>query len=1325
MSGKTYLRNQKYFKPNYFEAIKYILPEYLYEDDITGTPKADDVADVIINSHLDTAANFSSIIHVSAVGNSVYSSIDTLEGIAPFFIKQNELTNITTTEFEDEILTYFNKTFKGFETVSDFESFVSDTLLPAITLNSPDSAYFGAIGSTSAIHNYLINKLSWMYFLNTSGATYDPSAYVQGLLVSSLFIGTPVKINDGIKGLSEHLWRNGLGDYYPSSLFAGGTTSHLSGTQQLEKLQTWVDVIYSPLYTDRSDFTVRDKFETFMDNSFKFTDKVESGPFARLIRSLSFLAYDINNQTEQISTLYDIEDCPDDYLPLIAQLIGWDLFGDDPNKWRLQLRNAVSIYKTIGTKKSIQATINTVFPKDQFPVETRITELWESYVPYLIYYALATESPYFKNYQSWPLSLAGDMDVKGYSTNDMDANIRMVVDKIILDTIIQFPDSFPINSWLGENEFVFNYRGRNYPIPPFEEYPYYVNVELSQPMVEFISDKLACFGVREQFALDVSSYITTTALGEVDEPRAGSWLLFTSGYNSPPNLDNLISNLNDNSFDYASLWSGKSSHFKLVLDASEFDFTKKGLNDIDSGDAVVMVSKAIKNSAPAHSIPLLSLELSGEPDLLSITGNTLPLVTVDRTEIDVGAGNNLFNKGINFNSYKRGINPGGNVIERSATQSLVSPEFLSASTTPLVARNSARRRSYEKVMPFNGYYDRTGFNMPVGFGMASSLSGIPLGLVPSSLSFTPVSSHINLPAIWAQCEGLQSNNSYYEYDVSNTQNTRSAYSTFADNKDFTTDRGQLPGIYAAMHRIKENQKDLETYLVSGPIAIQRQLDVATAASTITYLRDLLVNQTSGILQSYTNGFSNSSIEGYTFPASQEDYYNFEFGRDLHRFYHEYKNNFKWHRLSPDVQEQDGANIFSHTFGPLLYNHDFEDLGSVTDLVASSFASPAKITVDSGPFTGVGSFVASAGNSMYLDTFERVASGIIEGVELVLTSGTAADSSFSIIKVPGSQRAFYEDPFLFDKTLVIMRSGNGAATRVRFDISKYAARSPHPISNNFLSPEHDFKATLNSVISRDSGLTVGGKSVNVWIHTKPESDMMWSFTPEGKWVQHSQLVTRPDLFSKYAHSKLLTLKTNDTQASSTSSTLECIDQAGTNRNSPVLGLGASSFENFEVNFHTRNREIRVPKDYQSSHGQLHRLNQEYVVEVFMAPGAQPDEFMLVDNVKVQDLTLKTLSEIFAAGTKSDPLCQLSYFKYGCEEYRVELSKQDLFDVLKHFNNISGKNAAAVAYASRDKNKTETIMESEGGSRIDYRFSDAMVGGSHSLNPELHLEIIFYS
>ena len=1329
MSGKTYLRNQTYFKPNYFKALKYILPEYLYEDDIEGTAKDVDVVDTLINSHLDIANNISSVLHVSAVSHSLYSSIDSFEGISPFFVKQNQLTNITTQEFEDDVLTYFDRTFASFETLNEFDQFLEDTLLPAINLNNPDSTYFGSIGSTSAIHNYLINKLSWMYFLNTSGASFDPSSYVKGLITSSLFVGNPVSISDGIKGLTEFVWRNEMGDYYPSSLFAPGSSASLSGTQQLDKLTTWVDVAYSPLYADKSDFTVRDRFQTFFENSIKYTDKVESGPFARLIRSLSFLAFDINNQTEEIASLYDIDDCPDDYLPLVAQLIGWDLYGDDANKWRLQLRNAVSIYKTIGTKKAIQSTVNTVFPKDKFPIESRITEMWESYVPYLIYYALATESDKFKDFQTWNRDEAENMDVEGYSTNSMDENIRMAVDRILLETVQQFPDSFSLTYWIEQSSLSFNYRGRVYPIPPFEEYPYYVNVELNQDMISFIADRLACFGVRQEFALDVSSYISSNALNVDDEPRAGSWLLFTSGYNSPPNLDNLILNLNDNRFDYASLWSGKSSHFKLVLDASEFDFTKKGLTDVDSGDAIGLLSQSVLRSAPAHSIPLISLEVSGEPDLVSLEGSSLPLIYYDKTEINVGAGNNYFTKGFSFNSYKRGINPGGSDIQRSATESLASPEFRevesleTVSVVGAIPRNTSRRRSYEKVMPFNGYYDRTGFNMPVGFSMASGLSGIPLGLVPSSLGYTPVTSHVNLPAIWAQCEGLNSTNSYYEYDVSNTQNVRGIASTFQSNSDYTTDRGQLPGIYASMHRISENEKYLRSYLVSGPIALKNQIAITTDETELNTLRDLLTNQTRGILQSYANGFSNSSVVGYAFPESTSDYYNFEFGRDLHRLYHQYKDNFKWHRLSPEVQELDGANLFSHVFGPLVYNHNFEKLGNVTELVSTSFASPAKISVTSTPFTGAGSFAASSPESMYLDTPERVSSGIIDGVELVLTSGTSENNSFSIIKVPGSSKKSYEETFLFDKTLLLMRSGFGALTRIRFDISKYEEPSNHPISKNFLTPDHDFKIDLNSIISNDAGTFLGGRRVGVWIHTKPESGKMWTYDKYGKWIHHDQRVSRSQLMSRYGHIKSLAYKPNDPESTNTPG-LECIDNTGTSRTSPVIGLGEDDFENFEIHFDTRNRELIVPKDYQSSYGQIHRLTQEYVVEVFMAPGSQPDEFMLIDKVSIQDLTLKTLSEVFAAGTLSDPLCSLSEFKYGCEEYRVELSKKDLFDVLKHFNNLSGKNAA-VPYASRDKDKTETIMGSQGGSKVNYVFTDEFVGGKHLLNPILHLEVIFYS
>jgi hypothetical protein len=366
------------------------------------------------------------------------------------------------------------------------------------------------------------------------------------------------------------------------------------------------------------------------------------------------------------------------------------------------------------------------------------------------------------------------MNVGTYSTSSMDDNIRLAVDRIILETIVQFPDKFPLNTWLEEFESVFTYRGRDYSIPPFEEYPYYVNTELTKDMVGFITDRLACFGVRQDFALDVSSYITSNALTEDDEPRLGSWLIFTSGYNAPPNLDNLIRNLSDNRFDYASLWSGKSSHFKLVLEASEFDFNKTNLNGIESGDAVNFISQAVSKVSPAHAIPVISLEVSADADTLSFDPDLLPVVYFPREEIDVGAGNNTFASGIFLNTYKRGINPNGNVVGRGATESLVSPELVNVSSIGSVPRNTSRRRNYAKVMPFEGYYDRTGFNMPVPKQNypTENQEFIPLGLNLSSCEYVPVTDHINVSGIWAQCENLFSNNVYNGVAVSSTYPVR-------------------------------------------------------------------------------------------------------------------------------------------------------------------------------------------------------------------------------------------------------------------------------------------------------------------------------------------------------------------------------------------------------------------------------------------------------------------------------------------------------------------------------------------------------------------------
>ena len=1325
MSGKTYLENRNFFKRNYFEALKYILPTYLYDDDRDHTPKGDDPVDLIINSHIDMADNFSSIISIDSVPGTIYSSMASFDTMSQFFVKQYNLTNISTQDFEDKILAYLGKKFKDFQEPSDFEEFVENTLLSSITLNNPDTNTFSAIGGSDDIKEYLISNLSWMYFLNTSGSSYDPSSYVKGLLVSSLYEGKPVKLNDGIKGITEFVWKNSLTDYYPSALFTSSARSDLSGTQQLEKLKTWNDIIYSPLLSDSSDFRVRDKFNTYSESRLKQVVKIENGPFARLVRALSFLSYDIDDDSEGLSRLYDLEDCPDEFLPLIAELIGWDLFGKEPAKWRLQLRNAVDIYKSVGTKKSIQSTINTVFPKNTAPVESKIVELWESYIPYIIYYSLATNSEYFKNFETWSPDLAKNMGIGIHSTSSMDDNIRLAVDKIISEIIEAFPDQFPIKKWLDEQSPVFTYRGRDFNIPPFEEYPYYVNAELGSRQIEFITERLKCFGCDQNFVNGVSSYIASTAITEDTEVKVGSWLMFASGYTDPPNLDELIRNpLNNDRFDYASLWCGKSSHFRIAFQASEFDFDKGNLDISSTGDAVRFISQSVFRRAPAHSIPIITLEVPAT-DNFELESSCLPHVRIDSTEIEVGAGANSFVSGIYFNSYKRDVNTDGSALSRADTFSLVNSKLLNISSIGNVARNTSRRRSYEKIMPLNGYYDRTGFNMPVGFDMSKDLSGIPLGLVPSSLQYTPVSSHINLPAIWAQCEGLSSNNSYYEYDVSNTQNVRGIAGTFQQNTDRATDRGQLDPIFVTMHKLGEQRKEVLSLVESNLSATDpNNVDLSGLDLYLENLYYILpfhaVNPSeyqivldeiarvealiNSAYQSYTASATNTSTVSinpfYNFPNSMGDYYNFEFGRDLHRLYNIYKDHFERHRLNPDVLTKDGATLFSHTFGPLLYNHDMrlvsESLG-----ITRSLINPTKLTVDSAYFKDSGSFVASADTDMYVDTYERVSSGLVNGVELVLTSGTEADSSFSIVKVPSANASNFSNPFLYDRTMVMSRSGVGSLARIRFDISKYSADSGNPVATNFLLPNHQYKFDLKSLITNDNRTLFGGRAVYVWIHTKPESGKMWSYDNQGRWIQHEQLVTRQNVIDKYAHVK-------STPSRERVAPVGCIDQvfnpplaAAASNPSPLLSLTDDDFDTFTLNFNTFNHFMcKVPVAYEKEHGQLHRKSQQYVIEVFISPG-DPDTFLVVDKLELQNMTMKKLSEWFVTGTKNDPLCNLADLKKSCEEYRIELSDLDIFNIFKHFNNIAGKNAAT-AYASRDKTKTETIMESEGGSRIDYRY-----------------------
>lgn len=1214
MTKRIYTSDQTYFKPDYYQALKFIVPNYILNDEDLEHGKEVDIKDQIINCHIDIANNISSVLNISAIEGTLFSSINTLEGIANYFIKQNELTNITPDLFNVRILNRVGKKLSNFKTEEEFSEYLNTELLPSITLNEPSESFI--LDSTASdTHIYLINNLSWLYFLNTSGASYSPSSFISNLITEKIYFGKTIYLSDCIKGLNEFVWRNGLTDYYPT-VFASSTGKYTNGTQQLDKLNTWTDIIYSNLYADKADTTVYTRFLDFIDSGYKQENKIQNGPFSKLLQTLSFAAYDSDNFITQLESLNSVEECPSEYLPLLADLIGWKLFGSSPDRWRLQLKNAIEVYKRSGTKKGLQFCLNTVFPKESFSVESSITELWESYVPYLIYYAIATESSYFKSFDSWSRDTARTMNVVGYSPSSMDDNIRMVVDRIIYETYIKFKDSFNIPN----EQDLFYYRGRNYFIPPFEEYPYYINVELNPKMAEFIQDRLVCFGVSTEFAQQVRDYLNEKNLGPGADVRSFGWLFFTSGYNSPPNLDSVISNLDSTLFDYVSLWSGKSSHFKLVLDSTQFDFKINELYDsTESGNAVALASQVVNEFAPAHAIPLVTLQLNAS-DSLDYESSSIALARMDKVDY-----------ALNNNEVSALLSDGG--------------------TTSNSPRTTIRKRTYEELFPKNGYYDRTGFNMPLSWDYSNELSGLPLGFIPSSLSFQQISNYSSIPEVYYYCNDNDSNKSFYGYDVSNTLRSRGL------NKpgmvDFYCDRGQLPDIYNAIHSISE---------------LRKFYDASNILQSVPASSEYWFNSVLSLANQYTE------TQGW-FPNNLNNYYDFNFGSDLIHLYKIYTNNFNRHQLNEVYHSIGGPNIFSHVFGPIVSNYNFNDFDDT--YVNYSFSSENILKSGYEPFT-------STGTGTYVDGIDYVNSSILTNIELVIPSAVGESNSISIVNLPKSSKPSYANDYMFENTFIKMYSSN-AIPRVRFNLKKY--------DSNFLIPNHEFKINVNSLVSNYNGLELGGRTLGVWIHTKEEDGKVFSFTKDGNWERH-ELNQNNQAPVRFIHTYTHPQKSINISEPDSIRRLKCIEVVTrSQKQNPFLLLQDYDFNNFEINFHTYNNRCDKPSryyypglDYTKNFGVLHRLDQEYIIEVFLMPNISNNKFLLLDKVEIVDLTLNKMSKPIILS--------------GCPDIRMDITKYQLQSIFKFWNDIAGKNSYH-GLASRDAFITSGTLGTGGGSRLDYR------------------------
>lgn len=1299
-----------YNKSNYVNVMEIITPDVYIEEDINLSGLGTDLLRNVINSHLTIASIISSVIYVSSLAGTIYSSTTNISGIMPFFVKQNNLTEVTLDSFEHDILIPLGQTFRNFSTSADFAAYLP-SLLSSIRLNGP-TARFTSDTNASAAHKYLIDNLGWVYFLNTSGRgnlAYQPSSYVSSLLVNNLYRGQPILINDGIKGLTEHIWKNYSTcsifstnnliptEYLPSA-FLTASSDYTSGVQQLEKLQTLIDIIYSPLHIDSADTTVRDAFLSYFSGApnYPLTSK---GPFHRLLRAFSYAFADYNDRVESLTLLYDLEQCPDDLLPELATLIGWKLFGSDPNRWRLQLLNAVGIYKRTGTLQSIQVAVNSLYTQDVFNVSSSIYELWESYVPNLIYYALATESSYFKDFTTWTPRLASEMLVSGYSISSMDENMRMVVDTILYDLVKTFPENFLIGKSLfplNNPNFVFNYRGRNMPIPPFEEIPYYSNSVITEKVIVKIVDKLACFGVRKAFALQVGEYIKNNTVRAYDDIRVGnSYLMFTSGVQFPPNWGTILTNLSQSREEILSLWNGKSSHYKLIFEASSFDFAKDSL-DVDSRNAVIEASIIANSFAPAHAIQDIRF-LASIPAAISneYQGNSALNRYFWRTEAD------------SILDYNIGTT--------------------SATVISTVPRNNWRRRNFKNLLPLKGFYTRDGFNSPIGmypssteYSYVSSLGYLPLGYIPSAGKFMPIAQYSAIPLVYSFCENLRSSSVFSGVSTSNTFPCRGSYplgsftqfstdvvSVTANSvsSDYYLDRGELNPIIATMHWIKEEQKKkISEFEVLNSSSLTREENWLNVSSSL----------------------ANSSTDtARNFPASFSDYTDFTFGKRIHDLYKDYTDYLGKHSTTPLIMDTHGNNIFGYAYGSIFENSEFKNIKSLLTNFPQYYASSTAVARPLNPRTlfnmvGIGSQPLETNSATDIivsgfstPTKEWNAWDVLQGIQFLQTSGGSEENSFTLFNLSQDYSVAdnEEANYVINNPLIKIKAVDGFP-RLRLANNPISDSEAYTPSGFKLLPNHKYKLELKTLACNEQGTVFGGAKLGVWIHTKPESGYSWSWNPNlEKW----QLNTRSDFTAKYVLKNLTKIfdfeeiiRKLDAEVSAINPyrCIETVKNVNEKNNFDVIrSFIEKDFTTLEVDFDTLNKPILAEDAYYKLYGEVHAATRDYNIEIFMLPDSTKEHFILLDNLNLYSRTERDRTHYIASGIPSD----VPFGEYCTESY-VQIGKQHLLNIIKYFNSLTLQlPTVSFGPASRlnsytDDNLTiftNTVFEVSGGSRLNYR------------------------
>ena len=1336
------LTNQKFSKRNFCDVVEFLIPKYyILEDRKQFTDKVD-AFDSVINSHLKLASDLKNILNLPE--GIAFNDLSSLVGIYPLFDVKNKLTFIDNFKFEKSVLFPLNYSFRDFSTSSQFALFLEQKLIPDLN----------ASRSTASSVDYFVNNLGWFYLLATSSTSqsFEPSSFVASYLVDKLYNkNEPLTTADGINALTDYVWYNDL-NYLPEE-FTAGVSEYTSGTQQLGKLHTVNSILYSDDFINRHDSYIEDAFSYYESVGGYIEDLSNNGAFWRLVKAFSFSFADRQNEANKLSTLYDLQDCPDEYLPELANIIGWKLLGYDRNKWRLQLANAVAVYRRAGTKQSIQVALDNIFGIGGINLEnSNIMELWESYIPYMILYALSTESPYFVNYTTLTREVADSLGIDNYDIQNFDNNIRAGVDKILLTLFEEFPDHFKLAGVpypVDSDNFIFNYRGKTNVIPPFEEIPYYVSCEVTPKFLEVLRELLLCFGVSRSFADALFEYIRLNTYDDLSDIAVNnSWLMFTSSMSFPPNWDDILpdnTNIrfpqsaqpdlrtrstirNNSSSNLASLWCGKSSHFQIDLSATNYDF-EKTLFTPDSKYALITTARLINEFSPAHAIPVINVHAGSIEDTYPDPLENI-INEIERSPQEYpGFTNNYQNIAVNFfgeftEFSSLGRQRADTLFPASAGPDIADPNPLtpqlglyesnfkgpsfnnSEPSLTGIPRITARRRSFKNALNFDYFFDRTGFNAPSprvgdpGLNPEEDAKLVAKGFVPSSFEFVDFSGTTcsgllsSMPEPFKVCPSGKFFNGYYLSSTINyrgpTERPLNELGSYAFE-----DRGQLDQFLYLIYRIEQRKLEKEVYddLINNQQNYYNETNYWLNVSASELNKKLSCNQ--------------------SFLSSVDNYLNYPLGRKIHKLYYEYTSGFNYHPLTRVKNTENTADILKHCFGSIIKNSDFQDRSTYGNTFYTSAANTVNaLTLDSLPFapgtysnfdtlsTTASDFVI-AKNSRASATRELVNSSIIDGVDLIQTSAVSPLNEFTIYDLA----SYDEDAYIKDNVFIKLRSINGLP-RLRFHVSGTDLAETFGTfrDSNFLTPNHKFKFTVKGLASVNNGQElISDAQIGIWIHTKSKpGGSSYHFNNQGEWVEINRNdITIEKIVSELCHKQSFEVKSITTANETGTRVVRCLNRdIDIESDDPILTdpIGLFSDEYFS--------EVSVEFDTTFGCGStqtlnLHDYDQHYIIEVFMIPDRRNDNrFILIDDVSLVDETLRDYTRLPSGGDRIDPL-GINF----CNESFMDLSEDDIRIILQTFSRFSSRNDT---HGFLTKNNAGRFTEhyNNGGSRLSYRDSEEL-------------------